>query len=311
MLTYTGRMQKLPPLRALQAFEAVARHSSFKAAAAELNVTPTAISHQIRTLEQACGTALLRRRPRPLRLTPAGERLYPVLHDGFAQFSRAMAAVGQPATTRALRVTSPNAFASRWLVPRLLHWHAAHPDTPLEIIGTDRVLDLAAGEADIAIRYARAMPQGNACTEIARDAFFPVASPALLGPPSPQGLSPEQLSRFPLIHYEWTRDDPQAPTWAQWFAAVGSPPASTRDSRCGPSFREELHAIDAAVAGQGIALCSDVVVGDLLRAGTLRKAHAHALPGLGYYVMHAGRPDSLADVQRFSDWLLALAHQPD
>ncbi|GAA7771545.1 hypothetical protein HpMS107_58760 [Helicobacter pylori] len=109
-------MQKLPPLRALQAFEAVARHRSFKAAAAELNVTPTAISHQIRMLEQICGKALLQRRPRPLRLTVAGERLYPALRSGFALFAEAVATVGQPGVARPLRVTSPNAFASRWLV---------------------------------------------------------------------------------------------------------------------------------------------------------------------------------------------------
>src|SRR6266511_3800512 len=114
-------MTRLPPLIELRAFEAAARHVSFKKAAAELGVTPTAISHQIRLLEQYCGRALFRRRPRPLSLTEAGDR-------------------------HPLRVTTTNAFASRWLVPRLPRWRKVRPDAPLDVIGTDNVLDLHAGD---------------------------------------------------------------------------------------------------------------------------------------------------------------------
>src|ERR1700756_2244634 len=115
----------LPPLTALRAFEAAARNMSFQAAAAELAVTPTAISHQIRELEVACGTALFRRRPRPRSLTRAGARLYPVLQASFDAMEAGIAALREAEERRPLRATTTNAFAHRWLVPRLPLWRAA------------------------------------------------------------------------------------------------------------------------------------------------------------------------------------------
>jgi len=148
-------MKKLPPLIELRAFDAAARHLSFKKAAAELGVTPTAISHQIRLLEQYCGRPLFRRRPRPMSLTEPGARLFPVIRDGLEAFATAIAAVKRDHNKQPLRVTTTNAFASRWLVPRLPRWRKEHPNTPLDVIGTDNVIDLNAGDADVAIRYAR------------------------------------------------------------------------------------------------------------------------------------------------------------
>src|ERR1700753_4038470 len=148
-------MRKLPPLRALHAFEAAARHHSFAAAASELGVTPTAISHQIRQLAESCGTKLFQRRPRPLLLTSAGARLYPALRNGFDALASAMALLTEENAQPPLRLTSPGAFASKWLVPQLAKWREASPAIPLEIIGTDAVLDLRAGEAAVALRYAR------------------------------------------------------------------------------------------------------------------------------------------------------------
>src|ERR1700752_3753213 len=173
-------MKNLPPPGSLRAFEAAARRLSFREAASELGVTPTAISHQVRLLEEICGQPLFRRRPRPVALTTAGERLFPVIRSGFDTFASAIASASPRAGQKRLRVTSPNAFASRWLVPRLPKWREAHPKIPLEIIGTDAVLDLRAGEADIAIRYAWRMPLDLGGREIFRDTFFPVCSPELL-----------------------------------------------------------------------------------------------------------------------------------
>jgi LysR family glycine cleavage system transcriptional activator len=167
-------MRKLPPLATLRAFEAAARHMSFKDAATELCITPTAVSHQIRLLEESCGCKLFRRRPRPLALTSAGERLFPVLRDGLDAFATAFASLSEDQEDRPLRVTTPNAFASRWLIPRLPRWREAFPELPLEVIGTDALLDLRAGEADVAIRYARTAPTGFISREIFRDRFFPV-----------------------------------------------------------------------------------------------------------------------------------------
>src|SRR3954451_12627654 len=152
-------MRKLPPLTELRAFEAAARFRSFKAAATELGVTPTAVSHQIRLLEAYCGQTLFRRQPRPITLTWAGEQLFPVIRDGLENFADALNFVrGGKATEARLRVTTTNAFAARWLVPRLPKGRKAHARIRLEILSSDEVLNLKNGEADISIRYVRSIP---------------------------------------------------------------------------------------------------------------------------------------------------------
>ncbi|MBB6487768.1 LysR substrate-binding domain-containing protein [Rhizobium lusitanum] len=301
-------MRKLPPLRSLHAFEAAARHGSFKLAADELGVTSTAISHQIRLLEEIFGCQLFQRRPRPLLLTKAGARLFPGLRNGFDAFSGAIAAVAETDAARAvLRITSPNAFASRWLVPRLSKWREANPTVALEIIGTDTVLDLRAGAADVAIRYARKPPQNFIAQEVFRDTFFPVCSPHLLAGDGRPIQRVADLLRFPLIHFDWMNRDPGAPTWRQWLATAHSiDPDLETDRVWDLSFREELHAIDAVVAGQGIAICSDVVISNELRNGVLVKAHPLSLPGYGFYVVSLAHAPRTADIEAFSTWLRSI-----
>lgn len=298
-------MRKLPPLRSLQAFEAAARLGSFKSAAAELHVTPTAISHQVRLLERTCGLRLFQRHPTPLELTGAGANLYPRVRDGFDILVSAMASMAESGKQAPLRVTSPNAFASRWLVPRLQDWRARHPDVPLQIIGTDAVLDLRSGDADVAIRYARTMPAGRAVQEICRDTFFPVCSPALLAREGHGIVRASDLLRFPLIHYDWMNRDPQAPTWRQWLqtASLIDPSLAATDKTWALSFREELHAIDAVMAGQGIAICSNVVVGQELKDGTLVQAHPLSLPGYGFYLVALSQHVRHADIEAFAAWI--------
>ncbi|MBN8940883.1 MAG: LysR family transcriptional regulator [Rhizobiales bacterium] len=298
-------MRKLPPLRALHAFEAAARLGSFKLAAAELGVTPTAISHQIRLLEETCGHALFQRRP--LVLTSAGARLFPALRSGFDAFAGAIAALAGPDAQAPLRVTSPNAFASRWLVPRLPKWRDANPTIPLEIIGTDKVLDLRAGAADVAIRYTRRPPLDLAVQEVCRDTFFPVCSPDLLARDGRPVERVADLLRLPLIHFDWTSRDPDAPTWRQWLATARSidPALKDIDRPWDLSFREELHAIDAVVAGQGIAICSDVVVSHELECGALVKAHPLSLPGYGFYLVSMPDNPRAAIIAAFSAWMRA------
>jgi LysR family transcriptional regulator, glycine cleavage system transcriptional activator len=298
-------MRKLPPLGSLRAFEAAARHMSFREAANELGVTPTAISHQIRILEDTCGQPLFRRRPRPLELTSAGERLFPVVRSGFDTFASAIASASPRVGHKRLRVTSPNAFASRWLVPRLPRWREAFPKIPLEIIGTDTVLDLHAGEADIAIRYARRMPLDLSGKEIFRDTFFPVCSPELLMRGGQRIERAADLLHYPLIHFDWMSRDRDAPTWSRWLATARSiDPAIPESNKVWDlSFREELHAIDAVAAGQGIAIFSDIVVGRELASGVLVRAHDLSLPGYGFYVVHVPNHPEQPSIEAFSAWL--------
>ncbi len=295
-------MRRLPPLGTLRAFEAAARHLSFKEAARELGLTPTAISHQVRLLEEYCGEKLFRRRPRPLALSDAGAKLYPAIRDGFDVLAAALSSLRTEADARPLRVTTTGAFASRWLIPRLGLWRRAHEDIALSIIGADRVLKLDSGEADLAIRYARSAPSG-ASREIFRDRFFPVCSPKLIVGRPPIRCAAD-LSGYPLIHFDWFANDRTAPNWKRWFEMT-----SIADSGAQPpwqialSFREELHAIEAVLAGQGVALCSDIVVADDLASGTLVKALDLALPGYGFYPIYALDHPRRAIIEIFVAWM--------
>ncbi|WP_292472540.1 LysR family transcriptional regulator [Mesorhizobium sp.] len=240
-------MTRLPPLTTLRAFEAAARRLSFKEAADELGLTPTAISHQIRLLEEHCGKKLFRRRPRPLALTDAGERLFPSIRTGFQTFATALSSLDAKADTRPLRVTTTNAFASRWLIPRLKLWRKAHEDVALSIIGADRLVRLEADEADLAIRYARSAPRG-ASREIFRDRFYPTCSPKLLAGRAPIRRAGD-LAGLPLIHFDWFANDQSAPNWARWQEMASAADPRARDLGSATlSFREESHAIDAALA---------------------------------------------------------------
>jgi LysR family transcriptional regulator, glycine cleavage system transcriptional activator len=301
-------MLNLPPLTELRAFEAAARHLSFKAAATELGVTPTAISHQIRLLEQYCGRQLFRRRPRPLALTTAGARLFPVIRDGLAKFAIAFSGV-RGDKKGPLRVTATNAFASRWLVPRLPSWRKAHPGISLEVIGTDAVIDLEAGEADLAIRYARKPPSSLIAQQLFRDRFFAVCNPALISQDRPI-RTPADLSKYPLIECFWSPSDSEAPTWSRWEKRAR--PTFRKGFNMGRSpdlsFREESHGIEAAIAGQGIALCSDILVAGELKSGKLIKVFDVALSGFGFYIVYrAGHPRNRA-ISAFVSWARSV-HQ--
>ncbi len=298
-------MRRLPPLGTLRAFEAAARHLSFREAANELGLTPTAISHQVRLLEEYCGEKLFRRRPRPLALSDAGARLFPVIRDGFDAFAAALSSLPSVAEAKPLRVTTTSAFASRWLVPRISLWREVHPDIPLSIIGVDRVVNLDAGEADLAIRYARSAPR-DASSEILRDQFYPVCSPKLLakGPPIRRALD---IGAYPLIHFDWFAKDATAPNWKRWFEiASTNDPQARQECQIALSFREELHAIEAVVAGQGIALCGDVVVADDLASGALVKALDLALPGYGFYPVYARNHPRQAIIEVFVRWISTI-----
>ena len=301
-------MRKLPPLNALRAFESAARHLSFRLAAIELGVTPTAISHQIRSLEEICRQPLFRRRPRPLCLTPAGEILFPVLQHGFDSFATALASLSSGAAGGGrLRVTTPNAFASRWLVPRLPKWREIQSQIALEVIGTDRVLNLVSGEADVAIRYARRMPVDNSAQELFRDTYFPICRPELLPDRKPIAELAD-MCRLTRIHYDWMKSDAESPTWRRWWQAARELDSNlSRDAEaCQLSFREEAHAIDAVLAGQGVAICSDVILAPELKRGDLVKAHELSLPGLGYYLLYLPEHTHKNTIMLFADWLRSV-----
>jgi LysR family glycine cleavage system transcriptional activator len=297
-------MHNLPPLIELRAFEAVARHLSFGRAASELGVTPTAISHQIRMLERFCGVALFRRRPRPVALTEAGAQLYPVIRNGLTDFAAAIAAVRKTATVGPLIVTTTTAFASRWLLPRLPDWYRLHPKTPLEVIGTDTVLDLRGGEAHVAVRYAHTVPETLSARKLMGDRFWPMCAPPLL-PHRHRLLRPSELRGQTLIHCFWSATDETAPTWQRWLTAVRNDGLEAPDiaEMTHLTFREESHAIEAAIAGQGFALCSDLLTKRDLACGALTKALDISLPGYNFYVTYVPGTARQRSIDAFTAWI--------
>lgn len=302
-------MAKLPPLIELRAFEAAARHLSFKNAAAELGVTPTAVSHQIRLLEQYCGKALFRRRPRPLSLTDAGNRLFPVVRDSLEGIAAELAAIRRRDDRQALRVTTTNAFAARWLVPRLPRWRKLRPEAPLEINGTDSVLDMSAGDADVAIRYAtsRQSPREGIVEAFLSDTYSPVCRADLLSSPG-RMKSAADLRKHVLVHSEWFPADIEPPSWQRWFSAARrkwrNVPDLTEMQHL--SFREELHAIEAVVAGQGIGLFSDVLVAAELASGVLVKPLDLSLPGYRFYIARRRGHPRERIIRVFAAWLQSV-----
>jgi len=277
---------------------------SFRLAAAELGVTSTAISHQIKLLERHCGQPLFRRRPRPLALTWAGEQLFPVVRDGLENFSEALSTVRAGGSSGRLRITATNAFAARWLVPRLPRWREAYPRLKLDIIGTDAVLDLKAGGADVAIRYAAKPPTDGVVAEMMRDTFLVVASPKLIGT-ARRMLGPSDLARLPLIEAEWPPTDPNAPNWRRWQQVASARHKTVPDlaALANLSFREELHAIEAAIAGQGVAICSSVLIAPELASGALAPVSRITLPGYGFYIVHREGHPKPAAIKAFVAWI--------
>lgn len=290
-------MRQNLPLNALRAFEAAARLGSLRAAANELRVTATAISHQVRTLERSCKTSLFIRRPLPLRLSPAGELLFPVVRDGLDTFAAALQELRPRASRATLRVSTTNAFASRCLVPLLPSWRQAHPDIELEIVGTDAVLDLRDGTVDIALRYARDMPVDGQAFELARDRFFVVASTALIE----QTEASAALQRLPRIAYDWPPADHLAPTWTRWSAAANDD--ATIGTPTPLRFREELHAIEAVIAGQGIAILSDLLIRRELDQGLLLPLSDVSLDGYGIYLVTIPRHPLKKSAVLFRTWI--------
>lgn len=284
----------------MRAFEAAARLGSFRSAAEELNVTPTAVSHQIRGLEDHCGRALFRRRPRPISLTPAGETLFPVLRDGMDEFAAAIERLRRaPSTRRRLTVSTTNAFAARCLVPMLPLWRREYPNIELAVTGTDAVVDLRSGQADVSLRYAREAPRDGVSEELVRDRFHVVAAPSLLS-----SAGRKSWLNLPRIAYDWLPGDKLAPTWDRWDLMAGT----NRRGRAGVAmhFHEELHAIEAVIAGQGVAICSDLLVNDALASGALRSLSDVTLDGYGIYLVTLRERARVAPIRQFCDWIRGM-----
>ncbi|PZP98621.1 MAG: LysR family transcriptional regulator [Variovorax paradoxus] len=291
-------MRRLPPLSALRAFEAAARHASFKRAAEELAVTPTAISHQIRALEESLGLTLFARAVRQVRLTEAGAQLYPVLQQGFDAFEAVLQRLRQPDQRARVTISATNAFTAKWLIPRLAHFHALHPQIDLQLHASDEPVDMRRREVDIAVRYGRGPYPGLVAEVLFEDSYAPVANPLL------RVAGTADLATARLIHFDWKNASPANPTWEGWFARAGL----QRDATQGQlRYSDEGHAIQAAVAGQGVALLSLAMVAQELASGQLVQPFGPAIAGHAYHLVTRVEPSPDAATGAVLAWLRAQA----
>ncbi len=290
----------LPPLSALRAFEAAARLQSFSRAADELSVTPAAISHQIHALEADLGVRLFHRGRRAVELTASARLLLPGLSEAFSGIQTAVRRLRAHNDTGTLTVTASPSIAAKWLVLRLHRFQVQHADIDVRISASDEIVDLTRGGFDIAIRYGGGRYPGLAVELLLKNEVFPACSPRLLeaGPPL---RTPEDLLHHALIHDQAADRDPLAPTWAMWLKAAGVRGAPMAP---GLTFSVGYMALDAAIAGHGVALAYSTIAAADLAAGRLVRLFSLALPDLfAYYIVTAPGALERPKVRAFRDWL--------
>ena len=299
----------LPPLNALRAFESAGRHLSFTKAAAELNVTPAAISHQVKALEEMLEVPLFRRLTRALRLTDAGQAALPTLSQGFDKLAQGVEQMRAHCESGVLTISVSPSFGAMWLVPRLERFRIRHPDIEIRIDGTDRRVDLARDDADVALRYGPGGYKGVQVDCLFSQVNTPVCSPALLSGEHPLG-QPDDLRHHTLLHVDWK--DAEA-SWRMWLLAAG---LHDIDPTRGPHFTMENMAVQAALDGHGVALIGDMLVADDLAAGRLVRPFDPSLSTpltFSYYLLSARDSAEQPKVAAFRDWLLeeARAARPE
>jgi LysR family glycine cleavage system transcriptional activator len=293
----------LPPLTSLRAFEAAARLSSFTKAARELHVTPAAISHQIRGLEKFLGVTLFRRSSRRVTLTEQGQLAAEHLREGFDRLTRGVNALRGRERAGRLTVGATPSFATRWLVPRLSRLTRRYPGIELRLVTGTAPVDFDRDEVDVAIRFGRGGFDRVSAHALFGEYVTPVANPALLRAYTVR--RPADLARMPFVHDDSMRRSGRPPTWAEWFRV-----ARTRsvDTSRGLHFDDGHLALQAAAAGQGVALGRLVYAEADLASGALRMPFPEVLElDLHYYLLvpetRAGEPAIAA----FREWLLPEA----
>jgi len=295
--------KSMPPLNALRAFEAAARHLSLTKAAQELHVTAGALSHQIRGLEELLGVKLFERRVRSIALTPAGKLLYPGLQTGFTHIQEAVAGLDVTGDARVLVISTPPGFTAKWLAPRLYRFASAYPDIDVRVSSSFGYANFMTDGVDAAVRSlaSETAPDPALTTEKLVDvSFVPVCSPRLIETHG-SFAQPDALKRVPLIHDDTLINRPSVPTWADWFKRAG---VEGVDVARGLRFNSSDHALDAAGEGAGLLLAHDLLAYDDLRTGRLVIPIDLALrTGRAYYFVCPKSRSGRADVQAFRAWV--------
>ena len=295
--------RRLPPLNALRAFEAAARHLNFSRAADELSVTPGAVSQQIQNLEDYVGVALFKRTPKGLLLTDPAQIALPALREAFDRLAEAASMLTAAVDGRRLTVSVAPSFAAKWLVPRLGQFEALHPQVDVWISAGMELVDFNSGEIDIAIRYGAGRYPGLEVVRLMQETVIPVASPALL---ETQPLNdPSDLAGHILLHDGSPDADESCPDWTMWLAARG---VRGVDGTRGPRFNQSSLVIEAAVGGRGVALAKRALAQADLDAGRLVSPfQITTAVDFAYYLVHPKPKGRLPQVKAFMTWITAEA----
>ncbi|MEL7371787.1 MAG: transcriptional regulator GcvA [Myxococcota bacterium] len=297
-------MAHLPSLSALRAFEAAARHLSFTRAAEELHVTQAAISHQVKALEDELSCTLFLRLSRRVALTEEGRLLAAAATEAFTRIESGLEAVGRAGQSGVVNVSVSPSFAVKWLVPRLDKFRQEHPDIDVRISANDRMVDPVREKVDLCIRYGSGRYPKLETTRLLTDQVFPVCSPQLLAS-GPKLEKAEDLVNHVLLQDEMMKHDPLRPDWTKWFAAAG---VNGVDTSRGFSFSHASMMLDAASAGQGVALGRSTLVADDVASGRLVRLFTTSFTcGFGYYIAVPKGVPLGPRIQAFRDWLLQEA----
>jgi LysR family glycine cleavage system transcriptional activator len=290
---------RLPSLNGLRAFEAAARHLSFTQAASELNVTQTAISHQIRRLEEELGIRLFVRQNRSLALTPEARAYLPGIRAAFNDLRLATELVLRKDNANVLTISALASMAAKWLLPRLSRFQEAHPGIDVRITTSTALVDFKAGDVDAAIRYGRGQWPGLRADWLTADELFPVCSPALLTGDKPLRC-PQDLANQTLLHSSGGYDD----DWRLWLTAAGLPPNISKQP--GLTFDMIFMTLQAAIDGIGVAMARTTYVEGDLAKGRLVVPFKIALPAdAGFYLVSPEAKAESPKLRAFRQWLIA------
>ncbi len=290
-------MRRLPPLNALRTFEAAARFESFNRAAEELHVTPSAVSHQIRTLEEYLGVTLFRRLTRQIKLTPEGRAYLAPIRDALEQIRIATEQLARAGDAGPLTISSAPAFAAGWLMPRLNDFQLRHPEIEVRLTAAVELVDFARSDVDVGIRTGKGEWPGLRAHRLMREELVPVCSPALLDGPNPLAR-PEDLRHATLLH-----ELPRLGQWRTWLSAAG---VEGIDAERGPKFQNAAMAVEAAVSGLGVAIADRSLAEGHLQEGRLVAPFDIKLPSKhAYYLVYPEQRAGDPKIAAFSAWLVA------
>jgi LysR family transcriptional regulator, glycine cleavage system transcriptional activator len=288
----------LPPLNALRAFEATARHLSFSKAADELHVTPAALSHQIRGLEDLLGLKLFHRRARAIDLTEAARLIYPGIRAGFESLREAVERLDQSRQDRILVVSATPGLTAKWLVPRLYKFLARHPEIDTRITASSSYANFTTDGIDAGIRLSSGVHPDLYVEKLADEWLLPLCSPRLLEGEHPL-RHPRDLANFTLIQVDLPG---VVPTWSDWLRAAG---IEGIDTSRGLRLNVADHALDAAIEGVGVVLAYKVVASRDIGLGRLVVPFGPEvpLPGRSYYFVCRRGHEKRLPVKAFCDWV--------